>query len=272
MEKHISWITYILNEYFGNAALALLHALHITPSDPTLPIPETLVMEVLTLIFVTFAALYLKSRISVERPGGFQQFCEGLLTNPVKFGIRDLLDENIPHHEGRKFIPFVGAVSIFILINSLMGIIPAFSSPTTAPSVPLGCALLTFFYFNFQGVRAHGTGGYLKHFAGPSPALAVLLFPVEIISTVARILSLTVRLWANMFASELIYVIFLGLLMRPMLAAWDKMPALAVGIGIFPALIPIAFIGLHLFVAIIQTYVFTVLPSIYLGLAVAKEH
>src|SRR5579864_3273996 len=158
MEKHISWITQFLNNHFGSTALALLHALHIKPSDPAVPIPETLVMEVLALIIVTIGALYLKSRISVERPGGFQQMCEGLLTNPLKFGIRDLLDENIPHHEGRKFIPFVGAVSIFILINSLMGIVPAWSTPTTEPSVPLGCALLTFFYFNFQGVRAHGTG------------------------------------------------------------------------------------------------------------------
>ena len=272
MDEHISWITRLLNEYFGNAALALLHALHITPTNPALPIREHVVMELIALIFVTIGALYLKSRLSVERPGGFQQVCELLLTNPMKFGVRDLLDENIPHHGGRKFIPFVGAISVFILVNSLLGIVPAWSSPTSHPSVPLGCALLTFFYFNYQGVRAHGTGGYLKHFAGPDWVLAPLLFPVEIISTTARILSLTVRLWANMFSSELIYIIFLGLLMRPMLAAWAKSPALAVGIGIFPALIPIAFIGLHMFVAIIQTYVFTVLPSIYLGMAVAKEH
>lgn len=272
MEKHVSWITHLLNDWFGNAALALLHALHIQPSDPTLPIPEQVVMEVLALILVSIGALYLKSRLSVDRPGGFQQVCELLLTNPLKFGIRDLLDENIPHHEGRKYIPFVGAISVFILVGSLMGIVPALSSPTTEKSVPLGCALLTFLYFNWQGVRAHGTGGYLKHFAGPDWFLAPLLFPVEIISTTARILSLTVRLWANMFSSELIYVIFLGLLMRPMLAAWDKSPALAVGIGVFPALIPIAFIGLHIFVAIIQTYVFTVLPAIYLGIATAKEH
>jgi F-type H+-transporting ATPase subunit a len=272
MDEHISWITRFLNEHFGSAALALLHALHITPTDPALPIREHVVMELLALIFVTIGALYLKSRISVERPGGFQQVCELLLTNPMKFGVRDLLDENIPHHGGRKFIPFVGAISVFILINSLLGIVPAWSSPTTDKSVPLGCALLTFFYFNWQGIRAHGTGGYLKHFAGPDWFLAPLLFPVEIISTTARILSLTVRLWANMFSSELIYVIFLGLLMRPMLAVWDKAPAAAVAIGIFPALIPIAFIGLHMFVAIIQTYVFTVLPSIYLGMAVAKEH
>src|ERR1700689_1613684 len=158
MEKHISWITLLANKWLGGIALALLQALHIHPTDPTLPIPEHVVMEILALILVTIGAVYLKSRLSVDRPVGFQQCCELLLTNPLKFGIRDLLDENIPHHEGRKFIPFVGSISVFILVSSLWGIIPAFSSPTTEKSVPLGCALLTFFYFNYQGVRAHGTG------------------------------------------------------------------------------------------------------------------
>ena len=195
-----------------------------------------------------------------------------LLTNPLKFGIRDLLDENIPHHAGRKFIPLVGSVSVFVLVCGLLGVVPTLSSPTGEKTVPLACALLTFVYFNYQGLRSHGLGGYIKQFAGPDLFLAPLLLPVEIISTTARILSLTVRLWANMFSSELIYVIFLGLLLRPTIAVWGRFPAAAVVIGIFPALIPIAFIGLHLFVAIIQTYVFTVLPAIYLGIAVAKEH
>jgi F-type H+-transporting ATPase subunit a len=98
------------------------------------------------------------------------------------------------------------------------------------------------------------------------------MFPVEIISTCARILSLTVRLWANIFASDLLYTIFLGLLVAPVLWGWSKNPALGVFFGIFPAIIPIAFIGLHIFVALIQTYVFTLLPSIYIGIATAEEH
>ena len=117
---------------------------------------------------------------------------------PLKFGVRDLLDENIPHHAGRKFIPFVGSRFQYSFCNWSYGNFPRFLRPTTEEFVPLGCALITFFYFNYQGVRAHGVGGYLKHFAGPNSFLAVLLFPVEIISTDARILSLTVRLWANM--------------------------------------------------------------------------
>jgi F-type H+-transporting ATPase subunit a len=143
--------------------------------------------------------------------------------------------------------------------------------------VPLACAVLTFLYFNWQGIRHHGVGGYLLTFAGSPKHLAdwllsPLLFPVEIISTSARLLSLTVRLWANIFASDLIYVIFLGLLIGPFQWGWDKSPILGVIISAFPVVIPIAFIGLHIFVSIIQAYIFTVLPAIYIGTAVAEEH
>ena len=108
MEPHISWFTVLLNKLLGGPALALLNALHIKPNNPATPIPEHVAMELIAFILVAIGALYLKSRLSVERPGGFQQVCEMLLTNPLKFGIRDLLDENIPHHGGRKFIPLVG--------------------------------------------------------------------------------------------------------------------------------------------------------------------
>ena len=99
-----------------------------------------------------------------------------------------------------------------------------------------------------------------------------MLFPVELISTSARLLSLTVRLWANMFASDLIYSIFLGLLAGATTFGWSKNPILGVVLGIFPAIIPVAFIALHIFVAVVQAYVFTVLPSVYLGMATADEH
>ncbi len=118
--------------------------------------------------------------------------------------------------------------------------------------------------------------GYLGTFAG-SPKdfgawiLAVLLFPVEIISTTARLLSLTVRLWANMFASELIYGIFLSLLAGGAAFGWSKSPVLGVILGIFPATIPVLFLGLHIFVSVVQAYVFTVLPAVYLGLALHRS-
>ncbi len=128
----------------------------------------------------------------------------------------------------------------------------------------------------YQGVRAQGVGGYLLHFAG-SPrdatgwALAFLLFPVEIISTTARILSLTVRLWANIVASDLIYGIFLGLFVGATTWGWEKSHVLGVILAIFPALVPIALIGLHIFVSFVQAYIFTILPAVYIGLATQHE-
>jgi len=276
MEEHIKQLTHWVNHLLGPLALRLLHALHIPPADYETPIPEYLIMSFIVLIIGTILALYLRSQLSVERPGGFQQAAELLLTNPMGFGIKDLLEENVPHGAA-KYIPFIGSISIFILLANLLSVFPAFSSPTGVATVPLACASLVFLYFNWQGMVHHGPGKYLLTFAG-SPhhpadwALAFLLFPVELISTAARLLSLTVRLWANIFASDLIYMIFLGLLLGPFEWAWSKNPVLGVVFGIFPVLIPIAFIGLHIFVSIIQAYIFTVLPSIYVGLAVADEH
>jgi F-type H+-transporting ATPase subunit a len=271
MEEHVSWITQIVNHYLGGAALALLSALHIQPEHPELPIPEHVVMALVVLVVVTILALILRSRLSVERPGSFQQVAEMLISNPMGFGVRDLVEENVPHHPERH-IAFVGSIGIFVLMSNLMSVFPAFSAPTVNKTVPLACAILTFLYFNWQGIRQLGPGKYVAHFAGPVWWLAPLIFPVEIISTSARILSLTVRLWANILASDLIYSIFLGLFVSLSTWGWAKTPVLGVVLAVLPATLPIAFIGLHIFVAIVQAYIFTILPSVYLGLATADEH
>ena len=275
MEEHVLAVTRFVNHILGPVAAALLSRLHIQPANPETPLPQHVVMAIIAVLLGTVFALVVRSRLSVEKPGTLQQVAEMLLTNPLEFGIRDLLVENVGH-EGVCYVPFVGAISIFILISNLMAVFPFFVAPTGTVTVPLACATLTFLYFNWQGTRHHGLGGYLKTFAG-SPhgvggwLLALLLFPVEIISTTARLLSLTVRLWANMFASDLIYVIFLGLLGEGAAFGWSKSPVLVI-LGIFPAVIPIAFIALHIFVSVVQAYVFTVLPSVYLGLATSDEH
>ena len=278
MEEHVLWITRLVNHYLGPLATALLSKLHIAPTHPELPIPQHVVMGILVVLFGTLLALVIKSRLSVEKPGALQQAAEMLLTNPMGFGIKDLLEENV-HHGAAKQIPFVGSVSIFVLLSNLMGAFPNtfLVAGTGNATVPLACAILTFLYFNWQGIKHHGPVGYLGTFAG-SPKdfgawmLAILLFPVEIISTTARLLSLTVRLWANMYASDLIYAIFLGLLAGGAAFGWEKSPVLGAVLGIFPATIPVLFVGLHIFVAVVQAYVFTVLPSVYLGMATADEH
>ncbi len=276
MVEHVSGLTLLVNHYLGPYALALLSFLHIQPRHANRPIPEHVVMSVVVLLAGTLLALLLRSRLSVEKPGASQQIAELLLTNPLGFGIKDLLEENV-HHGASKLIPFVGSISVFVLLSNLLSAIPFFAAPTAEKTVPLACALLTFIYFNWQGIKHHGAGRYLLTFAG-SPKnlgdwfLAILLFPVEIVSTSARMLSLTVRLWANIVASDLLYTIFLYLFTTATIAVWSKSVVLGLLVAILPATIPLAFIGLHIFVAIIQAYIFTVLPSVYLGMATADEH
>jgi F-type H+-transporting ATPase subunit a len=272
MEEHVSPITHLVNHYLGSFALSILNALHIKPENPVEPIPQHVVMGLLVLAILTLLALILRSRLSVEKPGAMQQIAELLLTNPLRIGIRDTLDDAAGHH-ARSFILFVGSISIFVLFSNLMSLFPLFTAPTGVPTVPLACAILTFLYFNYQGVRHLGAVHYLKNFGGGSPWwIAWLIFVVEIISTAARLLSLTVRLYANIFASDMIYLLFLGLLSGVSAWGWHQSPALGIALGIFPALVPLLFIGLHLLVAVIQSFIFTVLPSVYLGMATAEEH
>src|SRR6201998_4014616 len=230
MNEQATWLTQFVNHHFGHFAVALLAALHIQPGNPELPIPEQVVMAIVAVIVGTILALVLRSRLSVEKPGAMQQIAEMLMTNPLGFGIKDLLEENV-HHGASKLIPFVGAISGFVLLSNLLSAIPFFAAPTSEKTVPLSCAILTFMYFNWQGIKHHGVFRYLLTFAG-SPKkvgdwiLAVLLFPVEIVSTTARILSLTVRLWANIVASDLLYTIFLWLFTAATLAGGAESGAL----------------------------------------------
>jgi F-type H+-transporting ATPase subunit a len=262
MTEHVKWLTVFVNHYLGGAALSVLHALHIQPSRPDLPIPEHVVMSVVVFLIAALATLWLKPRLSVDNPGGAQQIAE-LLINA--------------HDKKGKYVAMVGSVAAFILLSNTLSVFPLFSAPTGEISVPLGCAIVVFLYFNWQGIKHHTAGYYLLTFAGSPKTLGdwllgILLFPVELISTAARLLSLTVRLWANIFASDLLYVIFLGLFVQPVIWGMGKSTLLGVGLGIFPAFFPLPFIALQIFVAIIQAYVFTLLPAIYIGIATADEH
>lgn len=272
MEEHVSPITHFVNHYLGSFALTVLNALHLQPENRNLPIPQHVVMGMLLLVGVTFLAVILRPRLSVEKPGSMQQVAEMMLTNPMRIGIRDILDEAAGHH-ARSFLYFVGSISLFVLFANLMSLFPLFSAPTSEKTVPLACAALTFLYFNVQGVRHLGLGRYLKNFSAGTPIwIAWLILPLEMISMCARVLSLTVRLYANIFASDMIYLIFVSLLSGVSAWGWSKSPVLGVALGVFPALIPLVFVALHLLVAFIQAFIFTALPAVYLGLATAEEH
>lgn len=245
--------TALLNRLFGVPVLALLQALHIHSKHPATPITNAVAMEILVVLLLTIFFILVRSRLSVERPGALQHTMEG-----IEGFVNNLASETISHHP-EKFVPYLTVLGLFILSCNLLGLVPGLESPTAVPMVPLGCALLTWFYYHFQGLRANGPVGYLKHFIGPQEGmplavrlfLPILLFPIELFSHAARVLSLTVRLFANMFAGEMVTLVFFSLV---------------------PLGIPIIFEGLHIGVSFIQTYIFVLLACVYLGEATAHEH
>lgn len=272
------WITVIVNKLFGKAALALLAALHIQPASREYPIPNHVSMELLVFALSIIFFLWLKARISAERPGGTQQVMEMLLTNPMGVGVCDLIDQNI--HHGEQYVPLIGSIGIFILICNLINLVPTLGSPTAQKSVPLGCATIVFIYYNYTGIAKFGPLGYAKKFLGPEmpmpgfvalPLGVILMLPIEVFSHLFRLLSLTVRLWVNMMVSEILYVIFLGLMLEVFLAL-GKLNAVGYASAILPFGVPLAFMGLHIFVGILQAFVFTILPVVYVAGAVAEEH
>jgi F-type H+-transporting ATPase subunit a len=270
MGEGLLWVTLVLNRFLGKPVGALLAALHIQPANPEFPIPNHVAFELVVFALAAVFFLWLRTRISVDRPGGTQQCMEALLTNPMGVGIRDLLDDNVGH-DGQKYVAMLGSIGLFVLICNLVGLFPTFMSPTAVVSVPLGCAIVVFIYYNWVGVAKHGVLGHGKHFLGPVLAMSPIMLPIEIVSNLARLLSLTVRLWVNMLVSETLYVLFLGLMLEMYLflghlGKWGYIGA------IIPLVGPVPFILLHIFVAVLQAFVFTILPVIYVAGAVGDEH
>src|SRR5713226_6770938 len=128
MQEQAKWLTLFVNRYLGSVAIALLHALRIRPSHPDLPIPEHVVMSLVVFMIAALGTLWLRPRLSVDNPGGAQQIAELLITNPVGFGIRDVLVENA-HDKKGKYVAMVGSVAVFILLSNILSVFPAFSAP-----------------------------------------------------------------------------------------------------------------------------------------------
>jgi F-type H+-transporting ATPase subunit a len=262
--------TKLVNLLLGKPALALLALLHIQPENAQYPIPNYLAMELLLFIVLAVFFLWLRGRISADRPGATQQTMEMVLTNQMGVGVQDLINDIVPHG-GERHLAIMGTIAIFILGSNLISLIPGLMSPTAEKVVPLGCATIVFIYYNMFGLGKHGAGGYVKTLLGPVPAISPIMFIVETVSHFARVLSLTVRLWANMMVSELIYVSFLGLSMGLFAFLGSKSPIGYIS-GVVPVGIPLALAFFHIFEAILQAFIFIILAIIYLGVAVAEEH
>lgn len=270
MEEQILGVTKLVNALLGKPALALLTVLHIHAENQQYPIPNHIAMEVVVFLIAIAFFTWLKGRLSVDNPGGAQQCMEALLTNSMGVGAQDLL-EDIVGHGATKYLPMIGSIGMFVLMCNLISLVPGFSSPTAEKSVPLGCAIVVFLYYNWAGLVHHGPVGYGKQFLGPVLPMAIIMLPVEIFSNLARLLSLTVRLWVNMFVSELLYVTFLGLTLS-LFEFVGSLNRLGYVLAPLPLLGPVPFILLHIFVGFVQAFVFTLLPIIYLSGAVSEEH
>jgi F-type H+-transporting ATPase subunit a len=247
------WFTRILNHLFAGPVTALMRLLHHPPKYAFAPIPNSFAMELLVFFFLLAIFLLLRSRLSVDSPGSLQHTFEG-----IEGFVLGQSREIIGHHS-EPYTSFLAILFIFILVCNLIGLIPGLESPTGVTVVPLGCAICAFFYYHAQGFK-HAGLKYLLHFFGPPMEgmplaaripLAALMLPIEIVSHFARLLSLTVRLWANMFAGDLITLVFFSMI---------------------PIGVPILFMGLHIVVAVLQAYVFMLLAIIYVSGAVAEEH
>jgi len=241
---HQLWITALLNKYFAGVANAILGLFHLHSKYPQAPIPNYVAMQIFVFVLLVLVFMLVRLSLSVENPNPLQHTFEGI------YGMISQQGLEVIGHGYERYTNYLATLGIFILTCNLIGLIPGFEAPTAVPSVPLGLAVLTWTYYQMNGIRENGPG-YIKHFLGPVWWLAPLMFVIEVASHLARILSLTVRLYANMFAGDMVTLVFFSL---------------------FPIAIPVIFMLLHIGVSFIQTYIFVLLATVYIGEAVAHEH
>jgi F-type H+-transporting ATPase subunit a len=243
MPEHELWVTALFNQYLGALGNSLASLVGIPHADK--PWSNYVTMQILVALVLIVLFALLRGRISMDKPGKLQHIFE------VIYDFLHGQAEEIVGHHGPHYIHMFGTLFLFILFSNLIGIIPGFESPTMFPPVPLGCALIAFGYYNVMGFSAQGVLSYLKHFMGPSLPLAPIMIPIEIVSHLARPLSLTIRLFANMYAGEQVTLVFLGLV---------------------PLVVPAVFMGLHVFVSFLQAYIFVLLTMVYVAGSVEHEH
>ncbi|MGC8549612.1 MAG: F0F1 ATP synthase subunit A [Acidobacteriaceae bacterium] len=244
MHELLNQLTALLNQLFGGPLTDLMDKAGVPPAVAGAPIHNRLTLQLIVTLGLVAFFIYVRLRLSVEKPAAGQQLAE-IVYEFVEGQARDII-----HHDYEKYLSYGTMILVFVLLNNLMGLLPGIDTPTSSPVVPLGLAILTFIYYNIHGLWKQGPVGYFKHFLGDVWWLTPLWFPLEIVSHLARMVSLTIRLYANMFASDLLTLVTFSFV---------------------PAILPIVFLGLHFGVAVIQCYVFMLLTFIYLSQAVAHE-
>jgi F-type H+-transporting ATPase subunit a len=245
--EHPLWVVEWVNALLGPLVAAALKPLGYDFHGGEV-IPDYLVMVMLIVAGITVMCLIVRSRLSVENPSRFQ-----IILEDAVLAVQGLLVDWIGP-EGKAYLPLIFTFGIFILLSNYAGLVPGLKSPTSNINVPLGCAITTWVYYHVQGVRKQGVLSYLKHFALP-PGVPIVMAPlmlvIETISHAARLLSLTLRLFGNIFGEEMI-ILILG--------------------SIVPFIVPLPMMFLGLITGGLQAFIFVLLSIIYLQAAVAVEH
>lgn len=200
-----------------------------------------------TVLIVLIARMATKSLQLVPR--GTQNVMEAYLEGVVGMG-KDVMGTEAL---AKKYLPLVATIGLFVLINNLIGIIPGFEAPTSSLNLTLALALMVFVYYNFEGIRENGVVKYFGHFMGPVAILAPLMFPIEVVSHISRIISLSFRLFGNIKGDDLF---------------------LAVVLALAPYIAPLPAYALLTFSALLQTFIFMILTYVYLAGAVviSEDH
>ncbi|HEY4641349.1 MAG TPA: F0F1 ATP synthase subunit A [Thermoanaerobaculia bacterium] len=207
-------------------------------------IPDHVIMALLVLVISAIVFPLASRNISRDNPGPFQHVLEMIVG-----GVKDLLHDIIGHH-GDRYLYIIGGFMVFIFISNIFGLFFFLQPPTSNVNTTFALSLSAFLYFNTEGIRRQGLWHYLKHFMGPIPLLAPLMFPIEMIGNFARILSLGMRLFGNILGEHTATGIFMGML--PFVLPWPMM-------------------GLGIFGAFLQTFVFIMLTMVYISGAIAAE-
>jgi F-type H+-transporting ATPase subunit a len=213
--------------------------------EPGYWLPDHVIMAMLVVVLLAAVLIPISRRLSVESPGNGQQMLEQIVS-----GLEGLIDDVVGHGYGKRFLPFIGGLAVFIFTCNIFGLFFFVQPPTANPSTTFALSITAFIYYNLVGIRDNGLVKYLKHFAGPLPLLAPLMVPIEIISHLARILSLALRLFGNIFGEHTATGIFFFL---------------------FPFILPWPMMGLGIFGALLQAFIFIMLTMAYLNGAVPQE-
>jgi F-type H+-transporting ATPase subunit a len=216
----------------------LLHPFGMSEAGADAVVYTWLVM--IALVLLSMAATKGLSAI----PGKLQNFMEVIVG-----GIENMLVETMGEH-GKPFFPLIATLALFILVSNLIGLIPGFFPPTANINTTAACAVVVFVTTHVVGVKHHGAG-YIKHFLGPIAWLAPMMFFIEVIGHLSRVISLTLRLFGNMNGHELVLIIFFGLA---------------------PFLVPLPMMLMGVLVSFIQAFVFMLLAMIYIQGSLEHAH